>query len=205
MNRLILLTLLLLAAPLAAAAELILFEHDNFQGRQMVLNGTVPDLANSGFNDITSSIIVRSGTWQVCENAYFQGRCKTLAPGQYRSMNRFGLNDMISSVRDMNERAYRPPPPQAGYVPPPPPRRGGNASAQLFEGGNLQGRSFVLEDAARDLSDTGFNQPASSMRIERGTFQFCSEVDFRGRCSTFGPGEYRSLPFRIASGRRIDR
>jgi len=207
MKRALIVLLLLLAAPASFAAEMILFEHDNFQGRSMTLRGSVPDLGNSGFNDITSSIIVRSGTWRVCEHAHYGGRCITLSPGQYRSMNRFGMNDIISSVRDMGQgyRETRPVPeyPETRPVPP----RGEFGRAELFEGGNFTGRNFVLEGSVRDLGDTGFNAGAASLRVYSGTFQFCSEVDFRGTCRTFGPGEYRNLPGmgRVVSGRATGR
>ena len=41
------------------------------------------------------------------------------------------------------------------------------------------------------------------MRIEGGTWFFCSDADFAGHCQTFGPGEYAHLPWtqdRVASG-----
>ena len=52
-----------------------------------------------------------------------------------------------------------------------------------------------------------FNDRASSLRVDRGYWIFCSDADFRGECRTFGPGEYPVLPpeldNRISSGRRI--
>ena len=48
---------------------------------------------------------------------------------------------------------------------------------------------------------------ASSLRIERGYWMFCSDAGFQGTCRTFGPGDHPSLPGglnnRISSGRRI--
>ena len=79
-------------------------------------------------------------------------------------------------------------------------------ATMLYEGPNLSGRSFSLNDAVPNLGRTGFNDRASSLRVERGYWIFCSDSEFRGECRTFGPGEYASLPGLnnvISSGRRI--
>ena len=57
-----------------AAAQLSLFEHDGFQGGHVTANRPIDNFANSGFNDRASSAEVRGGTWQVCTDAYFEGR-----------------------------------------------------------------------------------------------------------------------------------
>ena len=91
-----------------AAAQLSLFEHDGFQGGHVTANRPIDNFANSGFNDRASSAEVRGGTWQVCTDAYFEGRCVVLRPGTYPSLASIGLNDRISSVRPVDEygRAY---------------------------------------------------------------------------------------------------
>jgi hypothetical protein len=56
------------------------------------------------------------------------------------------------------------------------------------------------------LGRTGFNDRASSLRVESGYWIFCSDAEFRGECRTFGPGDYATLPGLnnvISSGRRI--
>ena len=80
----------------------------------------------------------------------------------------------------------------------------------LYEGPNFSGRSYVLtENALRDLSGTGFNDRASSLRVEQGYWMFCSDSEFHGTCLTYGPGDYANLPQelnnRISSARRISR
>jgi hypothetical protein len=45
-----------------------------------------------------------------------------------------------------------------------------------------------------DLNTTGFNDRASSLRIESGYWMFCTDANFHGECRTFGPGEYPELP-----------
>jgi len=57
-----------------------------------------------------------------------------------------------------------------------------------------------------NLGATGFNDRASSMRVERGYWMFCTDANFMGECRTFGPGDYpqlAGLSNRISSGRRI--
>ncbi|MBK7791498.1 MAG: beta/gamma crystallin family protein [Betaproteobacteria bacterium] len=84
---------------------------------------------------------------------------------------------------------------------------GGGSRAVLYQGTNLSGRSFVIENYMPNLDGTGFNDRGSSLRIERGYWMFCSDANFEGECRTFGPGDYPTLSHglnnRISSGRRI--
>jgi hypothetical protein len=86
-------------APVAAlAGEITLFQDANFHGRSLNLRSDASDLARQGFNDKTSSVIVRSGTWEVCKDAKYRGGCRVLQPGRYRTVP---TNDAISSVREV--------------------------------------------------------------------------------------------------------
>ena len=77
----------------------------------------------------------------------------------------------------------------------------------LYEGANLTGRTFIVDRYMGNMDGTGFNDRASSLRVERGYWLFCSDAAFQGECRTFGPGDYPTLPYglnnRISSGRRI--
>jgi hypothetical protein len=193
------LALALCALAGAANAQLTLFEHDNFQGQRFDVRGAVENLANTGFNDIASSAVIRRGTWQLCEDAYFRGRCITLEPGEYPSLGNFGMNDKISSARELG--AY-------GRAPAQGPRWGSGARAILYSAPNFEGQQFVIDsNVLPNLGNTGFNDRASSLRVEQGYWMFCSDANFRGSCRTFGPGDYPELPpdlnNRISSGRRI--
>jgi hypothetical protein len=192
---------LALTTATTAVAELTLFEHDNFNGRHFTVKGSVNNLADAGFNDKVSSVVVGSGTWQLCDDAYFRGNCVTLNAGQYSSLRPMGLNDRISSARELG-----------GWGPSPQSSGGGNwgegVRVVLYEGRNFSGRSYVItEPALRNLSSTGFNDRVSSLRVEQGYWMFCSDADYHGECLTYGPGDYQSLPEelnnRISSARRI--
>ena len=190
---------LALAATAAIAGEIVLFEEPGFAGRRMSIRNTMSNLDGTGFNDRAQSIVVRDGTWEVCTDARFSGRCVRLQPGEYPNLDG-SLNNRISSAREVFENV--PPPPVAG------PGRGGPARAVLYEGEGFRGRSFEIQrNVVHNLDRTGFNDRAASLRVFDGYWIFCSDANFEGDCQTFGPGEYPDLPGalsrRISSGRRI--
>ncbi|MGH8713678.1 MAG: beta/gamma crystallin-related protein [Casimicrobiaceae bacterium] len=194
---------LALAATVALAGEIVLFENPGFGGRRLTLRNNVADFDRSSFNDRAESIVVRDGVWEVCTDARFSGRCVRLQPGEYPNLQE-SLNHSISSAREV-----------AQYAPPPPPPRppvggpgGGPARAVLYEGQGFRGRSFELQrGVVRNLDRTSFNDRAASLRVFGGYWIFCSDANFEGACRTFGPGDYPDLPGdldrRISSGRQI--
>jgi uncharacterized protein YcfJ len=98
-----------------ALGQIVFYENEWLRGRVFSANGPVDNFENYGFNDRASSAIVERGEWEVCDDAYYQGRCVTLRPGQYNNLGSFGMNKRISSVRPMRA------PPQYSYAPAPPP------------------------------------------------------------------------------------
>jgi hypothetical protein len=100
--------LALAAASATASAQVTFFEHDGFRGRSFTSDRSIVDFARFGFNDRASSVIVRSGHWELCDDARFGGRCVVLRPGRYPSLSAMGMNDRVSSVRRAGSR--RPPP-----------------------------------------------------------------------------------------------
>ena len=98
-----------------ADAQITFYSQEGFQGQTFTANWTVTNFAHVGYNDRAASVIVERGDWQVCDDADFGGRCAVLRPGQYPSLNPFGLNYKISSVRPLEAQAVNaPPPPAAG-------------------------------------------------------------------------------------------
>lgn len=200
MNRIFRRTLIAvtLAAAGAASANITFYARENFGGREMTVDRTVPNFADTRFNDRAQSVIVDEGQWEVCVDSDFRGACQVLGPGRYPDLGAMGRT--ISSVRPAavpSRGDYRRGP--GGY---------GGARATLYEGPNLSGRSFPLNGGYMDnLGETGFNDRASSLRVESGYWVFCSDAHFNGECRTFGPGDYARLPpglnDRISSGRRI--
>jgi uncharacterized protein YcfJ len=117
MRSVLMFTLALIAALFAphAAAQVVFYEQEGLRGRFFTATGTVKDFDKYGFNDRASSAVVERGEWEVCEHAYFRGRCVTLRPGQYPSLGAFDLSNRISSARPVKGK------PHYAYAPPPPP------------------------------------------------------------------------------------
>jgi hypothetical protein len=194
---------LLVCAVGSFAQELILFQDDNFNGPQYSTRTSVADLARVGFNDRASSVTVRGGSWQLCTDAYFRGQCITLSPGDYRSLNAMGMNDRVSSAREIGWSGGG----------------GGNngggggggggiggGSIVLYESPGMSGRSYTVNQAISNFGGTGFNDRASSAIVNSGTWQLCSDADFGGSCNVFGPGRYDNLfavTGRVSSARQI--
>lgn len=204
---------LLLAGALlgqaAQAGELTLYTHDNFGGRGISLREAAPTLREFGFNDRASSMVVQSGRWEVCTDADFRGSCTVVGPGEYPSLP--GLNDMISSVREVggwrrHEREagargwqrehdeYR----QAEARP--------GAPVLLFAQERMRGEPLALGADAPDFNAFGFNDRAASLLITEGQWEFCLHANYGGQCVIYGPGSYPLLGVldrRISSMRRV--
>lgn len=68
-----------------------------------------------------------------------------------------------------------------------------SADLTLYPHDDFQGRPFRTEGATANLARVDFNDRASSLVVRRGTWQLCSDADFRGQCVMLGPGRYPSL------------
>ena len=164
--------------------ELVLYEHDGFGGRQVVLNGPAPNLTRYGFNDAASSLR-SSGRWEVCEHVNFQGRCFPVE-GEQWSLS--GFNDRISSARPLGGRGgnnggsyLRDQWPSEPSGPGQPINRRG-APLILFQDAGFGGRTVGISDDEPDLNRYGFNDAASSVRVRGGTWRVCSDAYFQGTC-----------------------
>lgn len=180
------------SAIAASAAELTLYENQQFNGRRLTTRGTLNNLGNTSFNDRASSIVIRSGIWEICSDAYFRGTCRRLGPGQYAGLGQ-GFNDSISSVRPV--RGYddgpRPVPPSSR--PYPPGAGNGPPSIQIFERREFGGRSITLTRDASNFESIGFNDRADAAIVRAGIWRLCTDARMRGNCRDFGPGRYNDL------------
>ncbi|WP_169788092.1 beta/gamma crystallin-related protein [Caldimonas brevitalea] len=184
------------AAHGASASDIVMFEHDDFQGRQLQASGSLGDFHPRGFNDIVSSVIVRRGHWELCTHARFDGPCIVLGPGRYPSLDPMHFNDRVSSLR-----------PAAGH--------GGdrghgdrNGDLVLFRHADFQGRSIGLDSREPDLNRFGLNDEVSSVVVRRGVWQLCSDAGYSGTCIELSPGSYPTLrPYglndTLSSARRV--
>jgi hypothetical protein len=80
----------------------------------------------------------------------------------------------------------------------------GRGTIQLFGRPGFAAASLVLEGDAASLARSDFDDRASSIVVTRGTWELCSEPDFRGDCRTYPPGRYADprLPAWPARSRR---
>ena len=92
-----------LAVAATAGAQVTFYSGEGFHGRSFTVDRPMRDLDRTDFNDRASSAVVQNGRWQVCEDAHFAGRCITLRPGEYPSLDRMGMNKRISSVRPVEQ------------------------------------------------------------------------------------------------------
>src|SRR5687768_15482609 len=88
-----------------AAAEVVFYESEGFQGRSFTAEKAVPNLERSGFSDRASSVVVVGAAWEVCDDARFRGRCMVLRPGRYASPASMALNDRVVSMRPVSATA----------------------------------------------------------------------------------------------------
>jgi hypothetical protein len=165
------LALLLVAAT--ARADVALFEHDRFNGSTITATGTMADLRGQNFNDKASSVVVRAGRWQLCSDINFRGSCKELGPGEYPSLSVMGFNDKLSSLRKIIGD--------------------GRSPIELFEHINFEGRNLGMAAAANDLTQSDYNDKASSIVVRSGRWEVCTDSQFGGRCVALDPGEYPDL------------
>jgi hypothetical protein len=196
--------------------RIVLFDDINFGGEQRVVDGEVRDFRAIGFNDRVSSIQINAGTWEFCEDADFRGGCITLSRDD-RNLVNDGFNDRISSARPVADRGSS----NSGFDP-----RGGGSGQRRggFEqrGGNDQrggggvilyqdvgfgGESRQVSDTITDFRSLRFNDAVSSIRISSGTWEFCSDANFQGRCMTFDKDVQSLVPMNfndvISSMRRV--
>ncbi|HEX2541824.1 MAG TPA: beta/gamma crystallin-related protein [Caldimonas sp.] len=179
------------AAGGAVAGEITLYDHPQYGGAKLTLRNGTADLANTGFNDRTSSIVVHSGEWEVCSEANFGGMCVLLTPGRYAIFQQ-GLDDQVSSLRERGDagESRRGDDGRGGRNPV---AGGQGGRVLLFRGSGLSGESLSVSSAVPDLTRSNFNDSASSLAVESGTWVVCRDSQYRGDCRTFGPGRYANL------------
>lgn len=149
--------------------EVVLYEGANFSGTGLPVNGPVPDLVDLRFNDAASSIRLNRGSWEVCEDAGFRGRCEIIT-ADTRDLQPLRMNDNISSLRPAGDYGY------------PPPTGGGYGSITFYSSANMRGDVLTVDRDDPDLARAGFNDRARSATVRSGVWEVCTDGDYRGRC-----------------------
>ena len=87
-------------------AQITFFENEGFSGRSITTYKALENLTKGSFNDRASSaIVVGDGRWEICDDVRFGGRCMVLRAGQYPALAAMGMNNQISSVREVERDA----------------------------------------------------------------------------------------------------
>ena len=73
--------------------------------------------------------------------------------------------------------------------------RGGVSSidVELYEHDDFQGRRLEVRSDLANLADHNFNDFVSSIIVNRGRWEICTDAFFRGSCITYGPGRYANV------------
>lgn len=154
------------------------YDDRDFRGRNANFRDDVPDLRDSGMNDrIVSFEIARGETWEVCEHAFFGGRCQVFN-GYESDLRQRGWGRMISSMRRVRGGGGG----------------GGNSGGSwgggggnerglvLYSGRSFGGQSRVITGYANDLRELSFSDMAESVRVPRGErWEVCDNIEF-DRC-----------------------
>ena len=171
------------ATPPPNEPNVILYEHTNSGIRAVELRSNIDDLGVRNFAHNADAALVTGGTWRLCDEAGGRGNCAEYAPGQYVTLG--PLNHRVASVYLVT--------PTATTVTVAPAVVTGRVV--LYQNPNFNGPSAVVERGnAPDLDWARFTNPASSARVESGTWLVCSDLGYQGDCRVLGPGNYAILP-----------
>lgn len=174
--------------PAQVTPQATFYEHEGFAGRTFSTEKQVANFRRFGFNDRASSVTVVGERWEVCDDTRFRGRCAVLRPGKYPSLASMGLNNQVSSVREVaaGERIA-----EHRYAPAPI-----VAQITFYQNENFGGRSFTTTQSRDNFtsSDIGFNDRASSMEVAAGeSWEACEHAGYMGRCVLLRPGRYPTM------------
>jgi len=67
------------------------------------------------------------------------------------------------------------------------------AQITFYEHDGWHGRTFAANGPVENFQDVGFNDRASSVVVDGGRWEVCTDAFFRGRCVVLKPGSYQSL------------
>jgi hypothetical protein len=85
----------------------------------------------------------------------------------------------------------------------------GAAEMRVFKQPNFSGDGLVIHGNAANLADANFQDQISSIEVRSGSWQLCTQPNFRGDCVVIGRGDYPSLEqvlnHRIESVRQLPR
>lgn len=156
-------------ARVTPTASVEVFEHVNYGGQVFNAVGNVPNLVESGFNDVASSLKIPDGeVWILYEHVDYQGKSLVLTAGDYPNIVSAGFpNDILSSIRTYP------------------------ASILLFRDIDFGGPMITVNDTDTFLSS--FNDQASSAIVVDGTWELYEHENYEGTSIKLSVGRYANL------------
>ncbi|KAM5125678.1 epidermal differentiation-specific protein-like [Mantella aurantiaca] len=136
-----------------------LFECRNFSGASVSIHQDDPDLRNVGFLKKAQSLKVSGDPWVVFSEQCYKGNFRCFKQGNYSSIPAF--DDMICSVRHVKGGLYNP-------------------KITLYEDVNYKGREVPLGRPTDSLKSYGFDNMASSHKVESGAWILFKMEFYRG-------------------------
>ncbi|WP_018691454.1 beta/gamma crystallin-related protein [Algicola sagamiensis] len=165
-------TLLCSVTANATPPTIILYQHGDFSGQSILIQGTTEALPV--LDDQVSAIQVLSGHWKAWSGPQGTGEYMYLQPGLY-DIKDLKWNDAISSI----EQVY------ATRTPP---------AVEVFTHDNQSGESYAIRhpnnpDLSRlvrqpNIRKLDFHEKTSSIRVLSGQWQLCSDRFYEGKCTT---------------------
>lgn len=154
--------------------SITVYDDLNFQGAPFTFRSEVPDLREFGLNDRVSSLQVAAGdSWEICDNVGFGGPCIVVS-GSDRDLRTRNWNDMITSMRPVQDRDGRRG--RGSNIGRPSPR----SQIVLFDQPGYRGEAQKVTEAAAGLG--AFANRARSLQILDGVWELCEEPRWTGRC-----------------------
>lgn len=177
----------------------VLWQHENYGGRRVILTEDTADLGVYNFHDSASAIGIHPGpdynssqNYQVSfyQHSNYRGGQLVLTPGAYPTLKKpYNFENTISSVN-----LFR-------GIPSAPSIRPIRVVAELYEHANYRGKRLnILENVSNIHSYSDFGDIVSSVKVFEGPdytsgskARLCRDTSGRGGCIELEVGEYPNL------------
>ncbi|NXR27162.1 CRBB1 protein, partial [Cinclus mexicanus] len=161
--------------PSPEAFRIIVFDQENFQGRQMEFTAECLNLADRGF-DRVRSVIVTSGPWVAYEQANMRGEMFILEKGEYPRWDTWSSSyrsDCFMSMRPIKMEVE-------------------DHKISLYESADFKGNKMeIQEDDVPSLWAYGFCDRVGSVQVPSGTWVGYQYPGYRGYQYLFETGDFR--------------
>ncbi|KAM6052681.1 CRBB1 protein, partial [Lophotis ruficrista] len=161
--------------PSTEAFRIVVFEQENFQGRQMEFTTECLNLGDCGF-DRVRSVIVTSGPWVAYEQANMRGEMFILEKGEYPRWDTWSSSyrsDCFMSMRPIKMDTE-------------------DHKISLYESADFKGNKMeIQEDDVPSLWAYGFCDRVGSVQVPSGTWVGYQYPGYRGYQYLFETGDFR--------------